>query len=117
MVLSKELHFFQTLRYAFRFNAKPWTEKALSFIQSYGTLFTYAVHKIQMVVKKIESHMSGYTKVLVNGFSKQKLVVCLHGLNNNPSQFKTIIDAIEPHKTPDGHLYPLYFGKGQWEIR
>ncbi|MEM7174772.1 MAG: hypothetical protein AAF443_02445 [Chlamydiota bacterium] len=39
--------------------------------------------------------MQPYTKPEDSGFSKQKLVVALHGLNNGPPQFSKILDELE----------------------
>ncbi len=71
--------------------------KISSFIQSIGTLFIYSLNKLSSY--RTKAQVLSYTQSAVQGFSKQKLVLCLHGLNNHPAQFKQIIDKIEQHKT------------------
>lgn len=73
------------------FEAKPWIEKALLLIQCIGTLFLYLIYKIGLILYGVESRM----EPLINPeLSKKRLVVCIHGLNNNPSQFKKIVDEV-----------------------
>jgi len=69
-----------------------WTAKCASFIRSWGTLFTFVAHKIKLIVGGVEKQMEPFTRSTY--FSKKRLVVCIHGYNDNPSQFKPILDAL-----------------------
>jgi len=70
-----------------------WTKKAVSLIESFGSLFMYALNKMHLVGHRVELQMNPW--IHAKGFSKKKLIVCIHGLNNNPSQFKYILDEVQ----------------------
>ncbi len=71
-----------------------WSKKALSLIISFGTLFTYSLNRVSLKVRRAERKMKPLTSN-AGSLSKKKLVVCLHGLNNNPTQFKKIVRELQ----------------------
>lgn len=71
-----------------------WGKRVVSFIKSFGTLFTYGMHKISLIFSGAEEGMKSYTRT-AKAFQSDRLVVCLHGLNNNPTQFKEIIEELK----------------------
>lgn len=75
------------------FEKTHWTAKAVSLIKSFGNLLSYSLHKMSMSFYRVDALMDPLTKP--NRLSKKRLVVCIHGLNSNPTQFKKIIDAME----------------------
>lgn len=77
------------------FQQTHWIRKALSFIKSVGTLLIYGLHRISLRFRKIEAQMAPYTAP--TELSKGRLVICLHGLNNNATQFKQIVTETEQH--------------------
>ena len=70
----------------------PWGKKVFHSMKSTGTLVVCGFHKVGLAWDRVESKMKHFTNPSPKGFSKTKLVVCLHGLNGNPSQFKKIIE-------------------------
>ncbi|MDP1881000.1 MAG: hypothetical protein Q8K60_08690 [Parachlamydiaceae bacterium] len=75
-------------------------KKILSCIQSYGTLFLYALNRIYVKISTNKNWADPYSIKNLT-FQKNKLVVCLHGLNNSPIQFKKIINELEQVKDKD----------------
>lgn len=88
-----------------QYNQLPWTQKIISFIASFGNLFTFALNKQYVSARYGERSIEPYTKMPQEDSSCKKLVVCLHGLNNSPLQFKKIIDEINPSQHPEITLY------------
>lgn len=77
-----------------QFEQIHWTKKAISLIQSFGTQFIWVLNTVSLVVRRVDKQMDPLTKT--NGsLSKKRLVVCVHGLNNNPTQFKKIVDEMQ----------------------
>jgi len=72
-----------------------WAQKALHVIQSYGTLILCLINKIRLILHGIEAQMHGLIVPPEEGFFKRRLVVCLHGLGDNPSQFNALMDEME----------------------
>lgn len=84
------------------FEKAHWTQKALSLIKSFGALFLYFLTVSPCFRKKAKSPIVLGTQPVAGHFSKQRLIVCLHGLNNHPGQFQEIIQEIQkrnPHET------------------
>ncbi len=77
------------------FENNHWTSKALSLIKSFGTLFSFALNKIILAFKPMDADLDSLTNTGSRALSKKRLVVCVHGLNSGPSQFKNIIDEIK----------------------
>lgn len=67
------------------FEKTHWTKKALSLIQSFGTLFIYALNKFSLILYRVDDQIDPLTNANTKDLSKKRLVVCIHGLNNNPS--------------------------------
>ncbi|MGE0671381.1 MAG: alpha/beta fold hydrolase [Parachlamydiales bacterium] len=72
-----------------------WAQKALYIIESYGTFFHCLLNKIYLIFYGIEDQMHSLTVPPEEGFFRRRLVVCLHGLGDNPSQFKKLMDEME----------------------
>ncbi|MBS4167483.1 hypothetical protein [Parachlamydia sp. AcF125] len=98
-----------------QFEKLHWTQRAISFIQSFGTLFAYGLNKISRRLRRVEIQMAPYTTSA--NLSKKKLVVCLHGLNENPAQFKKIIDELEKRSLAETDVYiPRILQKGNGKL-
>lgn len=94
-----------------------WTKKAISLIQSFGTLFIYALNKISLVLYRVDAQMDPLTNANAKGLSKKRLVVCIHGLNNNPSQFKKIVDEIQKKELSETDIFiPRVLQKGNAKL-
>lgn len=93
---------------------KHWTKKAISLIQNYGTLVVYALHRTRVFLRKTKKKMAPYTDIHPSDLSKEKLVVCLHGLNSNPSQFEKILKETEQQSIPEKTAFyiPRILDKG-----
>ncbi len=99
------------------FEKKPWIEKAISIIASFGTLVAYTMNKVFMVFSSVEKQMNPYTKAPINNSSNKRLVVCLHGLNNNPTQFKKIVDEMNKQGYSKCDIYiPKILQKGNAKL-
>ena len=80
-------------------------KKAISCIQSFGTLFAYFLNRMFLSLRGAETQMRRYVDLEERNLSKRKLVVCLHGLNNNPTQFKKIIEELEKRESFDADIF------------
>ena len=99
------------------FERKPWIEKAISALSSFGNIFTYYMNKALMAINGAEKQMARYTKAPVTHPSSKKLVVCLHGLNNNPTQFKKIVDEMVEKDDSKSAIYiPKIRDKGNAKL-
>ncbi|MGZ3633891.1 MAG: hypothetical protein ACXWM7_06405 [Parachlamydiaceae bacterium] len=72
----------------------PWLQKAISIIVSFGALFLYAIKLALLVVMNVERQIEDYIEAPLSDPSRKRLIVCLHGLNGSPVQFKNIVDEI-----------------------
>lgn len=77
------------------FKKTHWTKKTISLIQSYGTLLAHALNRISLILHRVDAQMDPLTNTCSRVLSKNKLLICIHGLNNNPSQFKKIVDEMQ----------------------
>lgn len=84
------------------FTEAHWTEKVQSCITSYTTLARFAKQKI---LQSGESKMSPFAQSAGQGFAKKRLIVCIHGLNSNPSQFNTIIGQLQKKNLSETDIY------------
>lgn len=100
------------------YQKSPWIYRAISCIKSYGTLFLYALNRMySSLFHRCNSQISRYTNIDVDGFSQSKLVVCVHGLNNHPKQFSSIIQEMEKHGLEGTDLYiPPVLKKGNAKL-
>lgn len=99
------------------FEKAHWTKKTLSLIQSFGTLFSFSLYKVSQLLNRVEAQMAPYAEVPLDGFSKPKLVVCIHGLNSNPAQFKKIIDELKNHEISEMDIFvPYVLQKGKAKL-
>jgi dienelactone hydrolase len=79
------------------FENASWSTRTLSFIQSFGTLFLHSFHKIIRPLLRGTTQQMPCATETIDDLAKQKLVVCLHGLNNSPLQYKKIINKALKH--------------------
>lgn len=99
------------------FEKMHWTKKAISLIQSFGTLLIYALNKISLVFYRVDAQMDSLTNAKVKGLSKKRLVVCIHGLNNNPTQFKKITDEMQKKDLSETDIFvPHVLQKGNAKL-
>jgi hypothetical protein len=103
------------------FNDSSWAQKAISTIKSYGTLLLYLLDKLfaafSKVFCKIDPKQIECTTVPFGGFTQQKLIICIHGLNNNSKQFKKIQSEIERLKPKATDIYiPDVLEKGNAKL-
>ncbi len=75
------------------FQETYWLTKAVSIIQSFGTFLAYIFYKIGLAWRQVDAEMEQFTKI--NDPTKQRLVVCIHGLNSKPSQFEKIVHEMQ----------------------
>lgn len=85
------------------FTEAPWTEKVQSCVTSYTTLARFAKQKIATILQSSEPEISDHRAG--QGFAKKRLIVCIHGLNSNPSQFNTIIDQLQKKNLSETDIY------------
>lgn len=93
------------------FKETPWTKRIVSFVQSFGTFFTDIFYRIRLVYSRTESQVN----LVVNprDFTKKRLVVCLHGLNRDPSQFNSILDEVQKRDLTNSDIFvPKLLQKG-----
>lgn len=99
------------------FENMHWTKKAISLIQSFETLFIYALHKINLALYRVDAQMDSLTNANVKDLSKKRLVVCIHGLNNNPAQFKKITDEMRKKDLSETNIFiPRVLQKGNAKL-
>jgi hypothetical protein len=99
------------------FEKTPWTKKAISLIQSFGTLLGDAFNRINLVLHRVDAEMDPLTNTNTRVLSKKRLVVCVHGLNNNPSQFKKIVDEMQEKGLSETDIFiPRVLQKGNAKL-
>lgn len=77
------------------FEKEGWISYAISLIKSWGTLIQYGLHKLSLSLNRVKMK-TAYTDPDRKAMAQaQKLIVCIHGLNNAPTQFKTLIEQLE----------------------
>lgn len=116
--MNQGIHFFDTpLSCIGHFTQAHWKEKAHSCITSYATLASFAKQKISAMLQNGESEMSLVVASEGQDFAKKRLVVCIHGLNNNPSQFNTIISQLQKKDLSETDIYvPAVLARGNAEL-
>ncbi|MBS0653090.1 MAG: hypothetical protein JSR39_06115 [Verrucomicrobia bacterium] len=82
-----------------------WAQKALSLIQSFGTFFLCIMDNISFALHGSKSVTDSLTTPPTEGFSKRKLVVCIHGLNGQPSQFDKVVNQMQEEDLSDTDLF------------
>lgn len=99
------------------FEKTHWTKKAVSLIQSFGTLLAHALNKVGLVLQRIDAQMNPLTNTNTKVLSKKRLVVCIHGLNSNPSQFKKIVDEMQKKELSETDIFiPRVLQKGNAKL-
>lgn len=99
------------------FEKLHWTKKAISFIQSFGTLLIYALNTITLILYRVNTRMDSLTNAKIKVLSKKRLIVCIHGLNNSPAQFKKITDEIQKKDLSETDMFvPYVLQKGNAKL-
>jgi len=100
------------------FKNTHWTKRTISLIQSFGTLLIYALNKISLTFRRVDAQMEeSFTNTEVKLLSKQRLVVCVHGLNNNPFQFKKIVEEMQEKDLDETDIFiPRVLQKGNAKL-
>ncbi len=99
------------------FEKTHWTKKIISLIQSFGTLLFFALNKISLFLYRIDAQMDPLTNTSSRVLSKKRLIVCVHGLNDNPSQFKKIVDEMQKRELTETDIYiPRVLQKGNAKL-
>lgn len=99
------------------FEKLPWTKKALSLIQSLGTYIGYLLNKMSLSLRRIEAKMEPLISTDKRVLSKKRLVVCVHGLNNNPTQFNRILHDLQKEDLSETDLFiPRVLQKGNAKL-
>lgn len=99
------------------FEKTHWTKKAISLILSFGNSFIFALNKISLFLYQVDAQMDLLTNVNAKALSKKRLVVCIHGLNSNPSQFKKIVDEMQKKDLSETAIFiPRVLQKGNAKL-
>lgn len=75
------------------FKGFSWGRRTISFIDSFGAFLSYGLQKISLLFRRAENRMS--TMIDGKQLSKKRLIVCVHGLNSRPLQFKSLVDELK----------------------
>ncbi|MBA2369957.1 MAG: hypothetical protein H0V82_13215 [Candidatus Protochlamydia sp.] len=93
------------------FNDIHWSKKVISLIKSFGTLLIYTLNKFSLLIHRVDAQMDSFTNT--NGLAKNRLIVCIHGLNNNPSQFKKFLNELQNRDLSETDIFiPRVLQKG-----
>ncbi|MCX6990996.1 MAG: hypothetical protein NTX49_08055 [Chlamydiae bacterium] len=88
--------FFEDARSCISLSEKThWTEKALSFIQSFGVFFAVVLRKVILFFQGVDPQIDSLTNTNTCPLEKKRLVVCIHGLHSNPSSFQSIVNEMK----------------------
>jgi hypothetical protein len=77
------------------FEESPWLKKILSLLQSFGTLFAYGLYKVSLFFSRPDDELDSFAALGPKDCEQKKLIVCLHGLNNDRHQFKKLKDQLQ----------------------
>jgi dienelactone hydrolase len=98
-----------------QYKQECWLKKALSLIQSFGFFIAHAARFLYLrcTFKKVE--MQPYTNP--EQLTKKRLVVCLHGLNSHPVQFKILLDSLKKGNISSTDVYiPYVYKRGNAKL-
>ena len=99
------------------FNNDVWVAKAFSIFESYINLLCYSVGRLWLVLRKGDATLEPMTKLPEQAKNKTKLIVCIHGLNNNPTQFIGLVRALKKYDLSQTHiLIPRVRDKGNAKL-
>lgn len=99
------------------YQKNSWIKKSVYFIQSIVNALIYLIYKIGLILRRVEHQMAPLIETAHRTLSKKKLVVCLHGLNNNPSQFKSIVDELQKKDLSEMDIFvPRVLNKGNAKL-
>lgn len=94
------------------------SEKIFSLTKSYITFFGFAIDKISSNWINVDKVMAKYTiapSCIVT--PKKRLIVCLHGLNSHPYQFKQIVNDMVENDLSNTIIYiPKIIQKGNAKL-
>ncbi len=102
----KGIQFFDSRKACLKnWQEKPWHEKVLSCIRSYGTWLSFTFDRLSLKLRNVEAKTSPHISP-TREFSKNKLVICIHGLNGSPNQFNQVLNNLN-----DTTAFDLYCPK------
>lgn len=92
-------------------------KRALSFIKFVGNWFKFLIQKCIGPSKLDKAKINPLKNAPENGYSKKRLIVCLHGLNDSPYQFAAHIANLKKYDTTDTDFYiPGILKKGNAKL-
>ncbi len=98
-----------------QFEKSSLITKALSSIRSYGEIILYGLNKFSLILNRAvmkPEYINPHSKDMAD-----KLVVCIHGLNNSPLQFKSLVNELEKSDLSDTSIYtPSVIARGNGEL-
>lgn len=90
--MINKIEFFSSRRECLEHHEQAgWIAYAVSLIVSWGNLIRYGLYKLSLNLNRVKMK----TEYSAPDLKAKKLVVCIHGLNNEPRQFKTLTDQLE----------------------
>lgn len=102
------------------FERFPWMSRIISLFNSFKTLFIYCCrNKLDLILSRMvtENQIQLLTGSESQPLSKRRLVVCIHGLNNNPAQFNKIIGEMRKKDLSDTDIFaPHVVEKGNAKL-
>lgn len=101
------------------FQQLPWNQRMLSLTCSIGRIFSIAlVYQILRFVYRY--HVNPQIKPYItpqSSYSKERLVVCLHGLNSSPNYFKEVVAEMHHYDLSNTHIYtPILTNRGNAKL-
>lgn len=116
MSVVQGIRFFDDLQSCIEsFDGQHWTKKVQCIAQSYGALVLFALDTFKLMTSP--SQISQFEASGDNGFSKKRLVVCIHGLNGAPSQFESIVSELQKKELSETDIYiPTVLERGNAKL-
>lgn len=94
-----------------------WLKKTLSLIESLGRFFIFVLYKLGLILRRVEAGMAPLTTADPGRLTKRRLVVCIHGLNDNPSRFEKIIGELQSRNLSETDIFiPYVLQKGHAKL-
>ena len=88
------------------YNQLSIDKKVMSFLKSYLYFFSFAIDKVSSYFRNVDQEMSKYIQPPSDSqVFKKRLIVCLHGLNSHPYQFKQVLKDIEKNDLSDTMIF------------
>lgn len=99
------------------FDNTPLLQKAISLLKAVGNTLLYYLYRVSLIFNRVEAQMKHLKETNAQSCSKKRLIVCIHGLNNNPSQFKILVDELQKRELTDtAIIVPQVLQKGNAKL-